>query len=339
MAQVTEPGQVGKREMLMDMISLDDYKEKPLLAMLPKEQKLTNMRVDWQADIYDVVNTAGVADGAPVTNVENAAQFRARLEVYAQKFRRTAGVGTTAEEISHIAGASEGEMARAIDKKLEELSRDMEAALGSDNDTQLEESSEKPYKMRGIGQWFISGAQTVLPYSTNYATPAASINTTATSALSEEGDVKPLLQSVFTQYGKSQDLALVCGPNLKRAFTRLTQIGSATINTQIAIRTFNQDISEKKVTSNVLFYEGDFNNVQLHTSLLLANPGGIRQPNAAGSARGYVLALDRLAISWGWNPRVTPLATDGSGPRAMIEAVLALVNKNPLIGGKFAATN
>ena len=150
--------------------------------------------------------------------------------------------------------------------------------------------------------------------------------------------MKPLLESVFTQYGKSQDLILVCGTALKRAFTRLTQIASGTTNTQVSIRTFNQDIAEKKITSNVLIYEGDFNNVQLHTSLLLANTG-TQLPSAAGKARGYVLALDRLALTWGWQPRVTPLAQDGSGPRAMIEAVLGLVNKNPLIGGKFAAAN
>ena len=209
--------------------------------------------------------------------------------------------------------------------------------LGSDNDCQLEESEDKPYQLRGLGQWLISTAQTVLPYSTNYATPTASITTTATASLAEEGDLKPLLESVFTQYGKSQDLTLVCGTKLKRAFTRFTQVTSTTASA-IAIRTFNQDISEKKVTSNVMIYEGDFNNVQLHTSLLLANTG-TRAPSAAGQARGYVLALDRLALSWGWQPRVTPLAADGSGPRAMIEAVLGLVHKNPLIGGKFAATS
>ena len=338
MAQIVEPGQVGKREMLFDLIALDDFKEKPLLAMLPKEQKLTNMRMDWQADLYDVPNTAGVADGVPVQSIENAAINRARIEAYAQKFRRTAGVGTIAEEISRVAGASEGEMARSIDKKLEEISRDIEAAIGGDQDTQQEESAEKPYKLRGLGQWYVNAAQTVLPFNSLYQTPAASIDTTVTASITEESDVKPLLQSVFTQYGKSQDLVLVCGPNLKRAFTRLTQIASASTNTLVSIRTFNQDISEKKVTSNVLIYEGDFNNVQLHTSLLLANTG-TRTPSAVGSARGYVLALDRLALSWGWQPRVTPLPNDGSGPRAVIEAVLGLVNKNPLIGGKFAATS
>lgn len=338
MAQITEPNQVGKREMLFDLISLDDFKEKPLLAMLPKEQKLTNMRLDWQADLYDVPNTAGVADGVPVKNIENAAKDRAKLSAYAQKFRRTAGVGTTAEEISKVAGASEGEMARAIDKKLEELGRDIEVALGSDNDTQLEESEEKPYKLRGLGSYFSSTAQGVLPVPAAYLTPAASINATGTSALSEENDVKPVLESVFTQYGKSQDLTLVCGTALKRAFTRLTQIASGTTNTQISIKTFNQDISEKKITSNILIYEGDFNNVQLHTSLLLANTG-TRVPSAAGKARGYLLAMDRIALSWGWQPRVTPLAQDGSGPRAMIEAVLGQVHKNPLIGGKFNAAN
>jgi hypothetical protein len=323
--------------MLFDLISLDDFKEKPLLAMLPKEQKLTNMRMDWQADLYDVPNPNGVADGVPVKNVENAAQNRAKLSAYAQKFRRTAGVGTVAEEISHVAGASEGEMARSIDKKLEEIARDIEVALGNDNDTQLEESEEKPYQLRGLGSWY-GNAGTALPLPPSYQTPAASLNTTVTAQLSENGDVKPLLESVFTQYGKSQDLALVCGTALKRAFTNFTQISSGTQNTQISLRTFNQEISEKKITSNILIYEGDFNNIQLHTSLLLANTG-TRTPSAAGKARGYVCPMDRLALSWGWQPRVTPLANDGSGPRAMIEAVLGLVNKNPLIGGKFYAVS
>jgi hypothetical protein len=338
MAQIVEANQVGKREMLFDLISLDDFKEKPLLAMLPKEQKLGNMRYDWQADIYAAPKVGGTADGVPVKNIENAAQYRARLEAYAQKFRRTAGVGTIAEEVSRIAGASEGEMARAIDKKLEEISRDIEVALGSDQDTQQEVSEAQPYQLRGLGKWYISTAQSVLPYPSQFYTPAASIDTTATASITEEGDVKPLLQSVYTQYGKSQDLDLICGPNLKRAFTRLTQIASSTTNTQISLRTFNQDIEERKITSNILIYEGDFNNIRLHTSLLLANTG-TQTPSAVGLARGYVIALDRLALTWGWQPRVTPLPNDGSGPRAMIEAVLGLVNKNPLIGGKFAATS
>lgn len=337
MAQIVEPSQVGKREMLFDLISLDDFKEKPLLAMIPKEQKLTNMRMDWQADIYDVPVTGGVADGVPVKNIENAAKDRAKLSAYAQKFRRTAGVGTTAEEISKVAGASEGEMARAIDKKLEEISRDIEVALGSDNDTQLEESEGKPYQLRGLGSYISASAQSTLPVPAAFLTPSASIDTTATASLTES-TFKGVLESCFTQYGKSQDLTLVCGTALKRAITGFTQVASSTTNTQVSIRTFNQNLAEKKITANILIYEGDFNNVQLHTSLLLANTG-TRTPSNAGKARGYLLALDRLALSWGWQPRVTPLANDGSGPRAMIEAVLGLVHKNPLIGGKFAATS
>lgn len=324
--------------MLFDLISLDDFKEKPMLAMFPKEQKLTNMRLDWQADLYDAPKTGGTADGVPVKNIENAAINRARIEVYAQKFRRTAGVGTIAEEISRVAGASEGEMARSIDKKLEEIGRDIEVMLGSDQDTQLEQSEDVPYQGRGLGVWYQSTAQATLPVASQFLTPATSINTTVTASLSETGDVKPLLESIFTLYGKSQDLPLFCGTALKKAFTQFTQVASGTTNTQISIRTFNQDIGEKKVTSNVLIYEGDFNQIQLHTSLLLANTG-TQTPSAAGKARGYVVPLDRVALSWGWQPRVTPLANDGSGPRAMIEAVVGLVHKNPLIGGKFAAAS
>lgn len=320
--------------MLFDLISLDDFKEKPLLAMIPKEQKLTNMLMTWQADTYDTPRVTGNADGVPVKNVENAAKNRALIQNYAQKFRRTAGVGSIAEEISRVAGASEGEMARSIDKKLEEIGRDMEATLGDDNEAQLEESEDKPYQTRSLGKWFLNSAQAVLPVNANFRTPAASIDTTATASLTE-ALFKGVLESVFTQYGKSQDLTLVLGTSLKKAITGFTQVASATTNTQVSIRTFNQNISEKKITTNILFYEGDFNNVQLHTSLLLAQSSAA----AVQKARGYLLALDRLALSWGWQPRIKPLPEDGSGPRAMIEAVLGLVHKNPLIGGKFAATS
>lgn len=228
-------------------------------------------------------------------------------------------------------------MARSIDKKLEEIGRDIEVALGSDNDTQLEESEAKPYKLRGLGSYYSSTAQTVLPVPTNFLTPAASIDTTATASLTE-ALFKGVLESVYTQYGKSQDLPLICGTALKKAITGFTQTSSGSTNTQVAIRTFNQDISEKKITTNILVYEGDFNMVHLHTSLLLANTG-TRTPSNAGKARGYVVPMDRVALSWGWQPKVTPLAQDGSGPRAMIEAVLGLIHKNPLIGGKFAATS
>lgn len=323
--------------MLFDLISLDDFKEKPLLAMIPKEQNLTNMTMQWQADLYATPATTGTADGVPVKNIESAAENRAKLQNYAQKFRRTAGVGTIAEEISKVAGASEGEMARSISKKFEEISRDIESVLGSDNTAQLEESEAKPYQTRGLGDWFNSTAQTVLPVPASFLTPSGSINSTATASLTE-ALFKGVLESVFTYYGKSQDLDLICGTALKKAVTGFTQTSSGSTNTQVAIRSFNQDMAEKKITANVIVYEGDFNNVRLHTSLLLAQTG-TSTPSNAGKARGYVIPFDRLALSWGWQPKVTPLAADGSGPRAMIEAVVGLVHKNPLIGGKFAATS
>lgn len=335
MSQLVEPNQVGKREQLFDIIALDDYKEKPLLAMLPKEQKLQNMQVSWQMDQYAQPDTGGSADGVPVKTVENAAKDRVRSYVYGQKFRVTAGVGTVAEEISKVAGASEGEMARSIEKKLEEISRNMEYAIGSDNDTKAEVSEGKPYLLRGLGSWISSTAQTTLPVDSNFLTPSGSIDATAAASLTESL-FKGVLQSVFETYGKTQDLDLVCGTSLKKTITGFTQatLGSAAA---INVRSFNQDISDRKITSNITVYEGDFNTVKLHTSLMLANTGTTTLA-ATQKMRGYLLPMDRLSLHWGWQPKVTPLANDGSGPRAMIEAVLALVAKNPKVLGKFNAT-
>ena len=126
---LTEINQIGKREDLRDFISIVDMKEKPLLGILPQLESPGNMLISWQADKYSDPSNAGVPDGQDVDNFENAAADRALLSVYAQKVRRTAMVGDIAENVSNVAGAKAGELARALEKQQEVLQRDKTLAF------------------------------------------------------------------------------------------------------------------------------------------------------------------------------------------------------------------
>lgn len=331
MAQLVEINQIGKREDLRDFISIVDMKDKPLLGMLPKLPDQKNMLVSWQADAYATPVSTGIADGQDVDSFENAAANRGLLQNYGQKFRRTAMVGDLAENVSNVAGASAGELARSIDKKLEEIARDMEFAFGGDQDAQLETGTPVPYKTRGLGTWVQVAAQTTLPVPATFRTPTASIVTGINSNLTESA-FRTQLQSIYTQLGKRSNLGMVCGPGIKRSVSDFTASGPASSS---VLRSYNADLSDHKVTTNVTIYEGDFNTVEVYSSLLV---GGNTDPtNAAVVNRAYLLAPEITGMSYNRAPRVMKLPDQGGGPRALVDTICCLVIKNPLALGKITS--
>jgi hypothetical protein len=331
MAMTLEYNQVGKREWLSDYITITDAKEKPLLAMIKKGERVINTLHRWQVDAYEAPATGGIVDGTDIASYENAASNRKEVSVYCQKSRRSAMVSEMAEDISRVAGASEGEFARSIRKKLEELGRDIEATICSDNDT-IADNGTLAYKTRGLGQWIQNGAQALLPVDSAFRTPTASIDSTAMASLTE-AIFKDVLKSVYEQRGRGQDLALLCGTDLKKTITGFTQFASGT-NEYASIKTYNQQAKDRSIISNVTSYEGDFNKVTIHPSLLLASG-----TSNAPTRRGYVLDMSMLELNWNKHPQVNRLPDLDGGPRAVVKAIYALTVKNPLGLGKFAATS
>lgn len=322
----------------MDLIALADASDRPFMAMVRKGPKMGNMELKWQADKFDDVRMGGVGDGVPASNSENAAKDRRILNVFGQQFRRVAEVGNLAEDVSDIAGLK-SEMARALDKKREELSRDMEATLCSDQDTQEETGPEAPYLTRGLGEWIKATAQAAEPVDELYRTPAASITTTAIASTTEDGVVRPLLKSIYQEHGKSEELTLLCGTDLKEAFTAMTKFQGSSTNTYQTVRSFNSNLDAGKITNNVTLYEGDFNKVKLVTSLFLGRSTTTGAIQAATHRRGYVMAMDQVMIRPHTFPVIEKLPYLGGSHRNQIRAVLALQVNNPKRFGKFAATS
>lgn len=333
MAATLITSQVGIRQDLSDLIAVVDAKTCPVVSTAKKGSEPINPLTQWQADAFATTGVpSGVLSNADISSsdfIDNAAN-RAILSARVQKFREVPSVDDLAQNVSEVAGVGKKrEMARAVTKSLEQIKRQMEAAFCSDQESQ-EQSGSDPYLTRGLGKWIQNGAQTDLPVAAAYRTPSASINTTATASLTE-ANVQDVLQSIYEQTGKVSTYSLICGPNLKRAFTGFTRTQFASTNVASAIRTLNQDAEAKKITSTVDIFEGDFGTLELIPSLFLAKNAS----TAEQLSRGYVLDMDMIELRYNRKPRFQELEDRGGGSRGIVDAICALCVKSPLGLGKF----
>lgn len=329
MPGLTEITQVGKREDLADMISIVDAKGTPFASMVKKGKKPGNTLMEWQVDAYDDTRLAGVVDGTDVDEWENAAENRAVLKNTIQNFRRTAKVTPLAEEVSNVAGASEGEMARSIAKKLVEIKRDQEAAFLSDNNSQTDTGSV-PYLTRGLGKWIVTSDSDQYPVPAAYLPAAAQVITTATASLDEDTDIQGMLKAIFDNTGLQGDYKLICGSTLRRRFTDMTRTdgGSETAK----IRTFQGSQESKEITNSTAIFNGDFGSIEVIPSQFI---GRSATSNTTDIDRGYVLDMDKIVARYTALPKVRKLEDRGGGPRALIDCGLGLIVQNPKGLGKF----
>jgi hypothetical protein len=329
------PNFSGLREDLADVISIVDNKNTPVTSTARKGADITNPGVfSWQADEYKDPSFDGILTNADVSTFDDASSTRVLLSGRAQKFRRSIKVDDFTQ-ISDIAGIGKNKsFAHAVSKSLVELKRDIESAVCSDRDSQ-EQASTAPYRTRGLGSWINSSAQTDLPVAAAFRTPAASINATATGSLTET-EVQAVLQSMYQVTGTMNSMMLVCGPELKRAFTGFTRFAGGTDNkVGLSVRTFTQSAESKKIVASIDSFHGDFGVLDIVPSLFLAKD----QVEASQLRRGYVLSADMIELRYGRRPRFQELEDAGGGKRALVDAIAALVCMNPKGLAKFAATS
>jgi hypothetical protein len=328
------PNFSGLREDLADVISIVDNKNTPVTSTARKGADISNPGVfSWQADEYKEPSFDGVLTNADVATFDDASSTRALLSGRAMKFRRSIKVDDFTQ-ISDIAGIGKNKsFAHAVSKSLVELKRDIESAVCSDRDSQ-EQASTNPYRTRGLGSWISNSAQTDLPVPAAFRTPSGSINTTATSSLTET-EVQAVLQSMYTVTGTMNSMMLVCGPELKRAISNFTRFAGGTDNKAgLSIRTFTQSAESKKLVASIDSFHGDFGVLDIVPSLFNAKD----QAEASQLRRGYVLSPDQIEIRFGRRPRFQELEDMGGGKRALVDAIAALVCMNPKGLAKFAAT-
>lgn len=330
-----ERTQVGKREMLADLIARVDAKNTPVQSMMPKGEAVTNMLMEWQVDNFEDPDNLRVEDGEDVTSFSSASPNRARIGVYCEKVRDSAQVGDLAENVSNVAGVEGGsELAESIMKKIKRVARSIEIDICGDNETN-QEAAGSPYAGRGLGVWIQNGAQTVLPVPTAFRTPAGSIDSTAIASLTETL-VQDVLTSIYEETGVIGEFEWVVGPTLRRQISTFATRVTASTNSAGIIRTYQTQWSGK-LSTVVMQYEGDFGRLNVHPSLFLAhaNAGG---STAANPRRGYVLPMRLLSMHWKRKPRVKQLEDRGGGPRFLVDGIVGWKVLNPLGLGAFKAT-
>ena len=339
MAEATTYNIVGIREDLTDFLTILEPEDTPKLSMFAKSPRPTSYYQEWQVDNLSAPTFGGVLEGTDVQSFANKATNRARIGNYVQKFWRTWAVSDIVEA-ADVAGVS-NEVANAKAKCLREIKRDIEAAIGSDNEMQADNGSV-PYLTRGLGMW-IGGTQTVHAVPALYVTPTGSLNATATASLTESL-FNTLFESIFEVNGGKRAYTLYAGPYLKRyisAFQRVTGASGTTQTYQVV-----QGAEEHQIDLHVEMYEGDFHSVtiipDLFNGLVSTPPGGnqaVTFPVTNQSrARGYVIDQDLVGIGYMIGLENMELPDMGAGRRGLIKSVVTLMVKNPRGLGKFNAT-
>lgn len=342
MAESTTYNIVGIREDLTDFLTILEPEDTPKLSMFNKSPRPTSYFQEWQVDNLFPPNFSGVLEGVDASSFDNAAENRARIGNYVQKFWRRWAVSDIVEA-ADVAGVS-NEVANAKMKKLREIKRDIEAAIGSDNEMQADNGSV-PYLFRGLGMW-IGGTQTVHAVPTLFQTPANSLNNTATASLTET-NFNTVFQSIFEQNGGKRAYTLTAGTNLKKyisLFQRVTGASGTTQTYQVV-----QAAEQHEIDLHVDLYNGDFHTVTIIPDLfngLLSQSQGVSGTVGASfplsnqsRARGYVIDPDLVGVGYMIGLNNQELPDQGAGRRGLIKTVLTLMVKNPKGLGKFYATS
>lgn len=324
----------GVREDLTDFLTILEPEDTPKLSMFNKTPRPTQFYQEWQADNLLPVSFTGVLEGQDASAFTNAAVNRGRFGNFVQKFQRTWAVSDILEA-SDVAGVSD-EKANAKTKKMRELKRDIEAAIGSDNEMQADNGTV-PYLMRGLGKWIQSTAQSTNPVPTLYLTPSASIDTT-TSTLVTESTFNAVFQSIYEVNGGKRAYMLFAGPLFKKAvslFQRVTGSSGTTQTYQVT-----QAADQHQIDLHVDLYNGDFHTVtvipDLFNGLTSTSQSASTFITAQSRMRSYVIDPELVGISYMIGMTNMDLPDQGAGPRGLIKSVPTLMVKNPKGLGKFA---
>jgi hypothetical protein len=337
MPEATTYNIVGIREDLTDYLTILEPEDTPKLSSFNKSPRPTSYFQEWQVDNLSPVQFPGVLEGQDVSAFANKAQARARIGNYVQKFWRPWAVSDIVEA-SDVAGVA-NEVANAKAKVAREIKRDIEAAIGSDNEMQADNGSV-PYLFRGLGKWIgPASGQTVHPVPALYETPAASISTTLTNALTE-AIFNSVFQSIFEVNGGKRSYTLFAGPTLKRYISLFQRVEGAAGTTKTYQVT--QGAEEHRIDLHVDIYEGDFHTVTIIPDLfngLVSTPANATSfpYTDVSRARGYVIDPDLVGVGYMIGMENMELPDLGAGRRGLIKSVPTLMVKNPRGLGKFAS--
>lgn len=323
----------SNREDLTDVLTILAPEETPVLSSANKE-KASATFVEWTVDSLSAPATGGISEGDDVDfNVASSDKFanRARLGNYVQKFRRQYKVSDLQEAVDSVGPAK---LAQAEAKSIRELKRDIENALCSTQDRDVEDGTN-PYELRGLGKWIEStadtgGAGVSADIPAAFRTDAGAIADVTDGEFSES-ELNEIITSIFKVTGSSNNLMLVADTALRNDISDFARISSGSDN----VRSVNYNGESGTIKLSVDLYQSDHGVV----SVVNANPDCM--PTQAGKAgmAGYVINPDYYGVHELIPMGSTRLPNNGGGERGYVDCALTLGVYHPGAHGKIVSSS
>jgi hypothetical protein len=318
---------VSNREDLTDVLTILAPEETPALSSANK-QKATSTFVEWTIDGLASPTTAGVKEGADVTAFTDQFASRARIGNYVQKFRRDYLVSDLQEAVDSVGPAK---VAQAEAKAIRELKRDVEATILSDNDQQAE-TGAVPYKLRGLGEFIKSTAQTTNAVPADYRTPAASID--ANGASITEAQFNTVVRSIYRANGEANNLTLIADTSLRKQIADFARFSAdSAVSANAGVRSVNYDGNDSTIKLSVEIYQSDFGIVSIVNMNPETNPETVTGANT-NHDRGYMINPDYYGIHELIPMGSSRLPNMGGGERGFVDCALTLGVYAPAAHGK-----
>lgn len=318
-AKTGQGAAIANREDLSSVLTILAPEKTPILSLCAKG-KATSTYHEWSLDKLAAATTTGVAEGEDVTSFDDKFASRARVGNYVQTQRRSYLVSNLQQAVT---SAVPTDIAAAELKAIQELKRDVEKTIASDNEMTVENGGGTPYGMRGLGKWIQATAQATNPVPADYLTPSASI----LGAAPTEATLNDVIASIYTVSGETESMTLVAGVALRKVIANFTRSVAATTASQAQIYHVNVDGTSKKIMLSVSFFESDFGII----SIVNGNSDCMVNTN-----RGYIINPKMLAYNTLIPMNSNRLANQGAGERGYVEMTGTLVVKHPGAFGKIA---
>jgi hypothetical protein len=329
MPALVERDAVAKREDISDVIHVADRKKTPFFSTVKKGTRPMNTLVEWPVDSYPAPTTEGAVDEQDVQNFENLGTPDAVLQGRVQIWERKPKVSRLAEIVANQAGVGQKKAyAKSVAKGLVMIVRDIETTALSDNESRVG-TSTLGGRMRGLGKWSSSTAQTDLPVDADYLPSSDAIYTGAIADLTDDHLIA-VMQAIYDETGDDEmQLMGFCGSTAKRRMTKLVAYNKDEA-TYTNLRRYNED-NGRAITHKVDLLDTDFGQVILRLSSFINTAGD--PTTAASKRRAEFVNMETVSMRFAENPNATELPNLGGGRRALIQAIGTLEVGNPLFNG------
>lgn len=319
---LTEAVQSNKKAEWSDFLHTVGVVKFPFLALLKEMKKPAQKICNWETDDLDSSGGfEGTFDGADVDSYDST--LRGNLSACAQWIRKSWKVDHFAELTE--SWAVKNEVAFQKQKAQTRLKLALEQALLSSQDTCVE-GAETPNRLRGVGSWLATGGHnTQFPIAPSLRVTS---DCTYTEDLADfdESDLEGILRAASLLRNEAVTLDAFVGPALKARMTDFASHDPNASETNVALRTFNQDGRDGQFISSIDVFKFDSGVVRAHMNYnLLRDSASGDRTETVSNGGGYFLDMNRWRIRFMDKINHMDLPNGGGGKRGMYHATPVLV--------------